>query len=141
MVLVGVREYDAEHVAALFDHVTDVGKDQVDAGQVVAREGDAEIDHDPLAATLVANPVDGEVPAELAKAAERREHERVGRPRHHPSPLPDRPGPTSWTTSPAAMVRRSPSGSTSSRQPASSSVSNTPASSRSGRRRRITSPI
>src|SRR5262249_39265336 len=110
--------------------------------QILARESDAEIDHDPLPAALVADAVEGEIHADLAQAAERREYQLIAEIRHQPS-LPaagDRSGPRSWTTSPAAMVRRSPSGSASPSRPASSIASNTPPSSRSASRTRITWP-
>src|SRR6185503_15376845 len=60
------------------DQVANVGENQVDARQVVARERDAEIDREPLARVLAPQPVDREVHADLADAAQRREDELVG---------------------------------------------------------------
>ena len=76
MVLVRVGEHDAGEVLALLDQIADVGQDEVDAGQMLFRgEGDAEIDRQPLPAPLGAEPVDRQVHADLADAAERREHQ------------------------------------------------------------------
>ena len=47
MVLVGVGDDDAGEVGALLLEIADVGKDEVDAGQVGVGEGDAEVDRDP----------------------------------------------------------------------------------------------
>ena len=58
MVFMRVREHDAEEVAALLDQKADVRQDQIDAGQVLAGEGDAEIDRDPLPAALGAEAVE-----------------------------------------------------------------------------------
>ncbi len=52
MILVRVREHDAEKVAALLDEEADVRQDEIDAGQVVAGERNAEVDRDPLPAAL-----------------------------------------------------------------------------------------
>ena len=76
MVLVRVGEHDAGDVAALLDEIADVGQDQIDAGQVLLlRKRHADVDHQPGAAALVAEPVDRQIHADLADAAERREHE------------------------------------------------------------------
>ena len=66
MILVRVGEHEAEKVAALLDQIADVGKDEIDAGKVVAGERDAEIDRDPLPAALVAEAVEREIHADLA---------------------------------------------------------------------------
>ena len=82
MVLVRVREHDAENVFALLDQIADVRQDQIDARQVVAGEGHAEIDDDPLPAAFVAEAVEREIHADLADPAERRKDEFVARARH-----------------------------------------------------------
>ncbi len=53
----------------------DVGQDEVDARQRRVREGDADIDDDPLARARRAEAVEREVHADLADAAERHEDE------------------------------------------------------------------
>ena len=53
VVLVRVGEHDAEQVArALFDEL-EIGEHQVDARVFVAREGHAQIDHQPLAVAAI----------------------------------------------------------------------------------------
>src|SRR5262249_15074672 len=78
VILVRVGEHEAEQVAALLHEIADVRQDKVDAGQRLVGKGDAEIDRDPLPAPLVAEAVKGEIHADLAGPAERREHEFVG---------------------------------------------------------------
>ena len=76
MILVRVGEHDADEILALLDQIADVGQDQIDAGQMLlAGERHAEIDREPLAAALVAEAVERQVHADLADAAERREHQ------------------------------------------------------------------
>ena len=79
MVLMGMGEHDAGEVLALLFEEADVGQDQVDARQMLLRrERDAAIDRQPLPAALVAEAVDREIHADLADAAERREHQFLG---------------------------------------------------------------
>ena len=73
MVLVGVREHEADEVFALFLEEGDIRHDQVDARQMfLIAEGYAEIDREPCALMAIAKAVDRQVHADLADAAERR---------------------------------------------------------------------
>ena len=77
MVLVRMGDDDADKVLLdLFDK-SDVGKDEIDAGQFVAGEGDADIDQQPFAPFGWAEAVEGAVHADLAEAAKRREDQFV----------------------------------------------------------------
>ena len=79
MILVRVGQHDAGDVAPLLHEIADVGKDEIDAGQVLfAGERHADVDDEPGAAPLVAQPIDREIHADLADTAERREHEFTG---------------------------------------------------------------
>src|SRR5262245_18376420 len=82
MILVRVREHDAEKIAALLLQVADVRHDEIDAGQRVVGESNPEIDRDPLPAVLVAEAVDREIHADLADPAKRSEHEFIGGAHH-----------------------------------------------------------
>ena len=76
MILMRVGEHQAGEVFALLHQIADVGQDQIDARQMLFRgERHAEIDRQPLAVALVAQAVDRQVHADLADAAERREHQ------------------------------------------------------------------
>ena len=76
MILVRMREHDAGEVLALRDQIADVRQDQVDARQMLFRgKRHAEIDDQPLPPALVADPVDRQIHADLADAAERRKHQ------------------------------------------------------------------
>ena len=80
VVLVRVGQHEAGERAALLLDEAQVGQDHVDAGVVLAlREGDAEIDHQPLARIGGPKAVEIAVHADLADAAERHEHELAGR--------------------------------------------------------------
>ena len=73
MILVGMGQHDGEQVLpALLDEGR-IRHEHVDAGQRIAREGDAEIDHQPLALASV----EVEVHADLAGPAEGQEVQRV----------------------------------------------------------------
>ena len=73
MILMGMRQHEAHQVLALLLQEADVGHDQVDPRQMLlVAEGDAEIDREPGALVAVAEPVDRQVHADLADAAERR---------------------------------------------------------------------
>ena len=75
MILMRVGQHQPGEIAPLLDEERDVRHDQVDAGQVVARERDAEIDREPRALAAVAEAVEREIHPDLADAAERREHQ------------------------------------------------------------------
>jgi hypothetical protein len=68
MILVSMGKHDAENIAALFDQITDVRKDQVNAGQFGPCKRNADIDDHPRTAALAAQPVQGEVHTDLASA-------------------------------------------------------------------------
>ena len=89
MILVRMREHESEQIAPLRDQERDVWHDQVDAGQIVARERHAEVDRDPLSLRPLADAVEREIHADLADAAERREEQFL---RHYKflSPPPER---------------------------------------------------
>ena len=53
----------------------DIGQDEIDAGIAVVAEFDAEIDHDPLAASTIADAIEIAVHADLADTAEWQQHE------------------------------------------------------------------
>src|SRR3954469_15396836 len=75
MILMRMSKHKPKQIAPLRDQECDVRHDQVDAGQFLARERNAEIDRDPFAAGSLADPLEGEVHADLANATERREQE------------------------------------------------------------------
>ena len=80
VVLVAVREEDRAHALGVVAQVAHVGEDQVDAEMLVAREGEARVDDDDLAAGLE----DGHVLSDLSEAAERDDPQSVLR---HPRSL------------------------------------------------------
>ena len=69
MVFVGMGDDDALEVLALFGKEPDIGKHQIDAGQIKTREGHAAIDHDPLAVGRRAIAVKGQVHADFPHSA------------------------------------------------------------------------
>ena len=73
MILVRVGQHQPCDIAPLLDEERDVRHDQVDAGQIVARERDAEIDDEPRPLAAVTEAVKGEIHPDLADPAERRE--------------------------------------------------------------------
>ena len=86
MVLMGMRQHEADQVLALFFQKADVGHDQIDAGQMLlVAEGHPEIDREPGALMAVAEAVDRQVHADLADAAERRKGQFI-RSCHHAAP-------------------------------------------------------
>src|SRR5215831_2669227 len=87
VVLVRMGEHETEEIAALLHEIADIRQNQIDAGQRIVTEGDAEVDRDPLPTLLVAEPVDREVHADLADPAQGREDELVGRARHGGGPV------------------------------------------------------
>ena len=74
VVLVAVREHDADDVVEPVLDRLEVGQDQVDAGLVLLGEQHAAVDDEELAAVLE----DGHVAADLAEAAERGDAEGSG---------------------------------------------------------------
>src|SRR6185437_12610396 len=86
MILMGMREHEANEVLALFLQKADVRHDQVDPRQMLlVAEGDAEIDGKPGALVAIAEAIDRQVHADLADAAERCKGQFI-RPRHHTAP-------------------------------------------------------
>ncbi len=83
----------------------DVGHDEIDAGRGVVAERHAHIDAQPGAALFGADPVEREIHADLADAAERNEQAA----RVRPAPCVSRPT-ARGKTSPARIVSRTPSG-------------------------------
>ena len=70
MVLVAVGEHQADDIFALFDQITDVGQDEIDARQVLlGRERHAAVDDEPLPPPRIAKAVDREVHPDLTDAA------------------------------------------------------------------------
>jgi hypothetical protein len=82
MIFMRVRKHDAEEIAALLHQIADIRKNEIDAGQILATKGDAEVDGDPLPASLIADAVEAEIHTDLAHSTERREDEFVARFRH-----------------------------------------------------------
>ena len=76
MVLMRVREHDADQIAFLLGDIADVRQDQIDTRQLIfRRERHAEIDDQPFALAALPDAVKRQVHADLAYAAERREHQ------------------------------------------------------------------
>src|SRR5258707_3722127 len=116
MVLMGMGEHEPDQIAPLLHEKADVGHDEIDAGQVVAGKGDAEIDGEPRLFLLRAEAVERQVHADLADTAERRKDEfffwRDHRRNGAPGPAAVKPGARpsrTGNTSPAVMVSRRPS--------------------------------
>src|SRR6185295_2699363 len=80
MVLVGMSDDDADEVLAALLDESRIGHHDLDARRAVVAEGDAEIDHQPLAGMAV----EVEVHADLARAAQREEQQLVVRGNCHP---------------------------------------------------------
>src|SRR5215475_13846688 len=142
MILVRMSQHQAEEIAPFFHEIANVRHDEIDAGQRLVGKSNAKIDRDPLPALLVAEAINREIHADLAGAAQRREHEFIGGAHVASSShvaLTETDG-GSRNTSPAAMVMVPPSGRPSTRPPDSSRASKRPASSRSARRTRTLSP-
>src|SRR5262252_5485833 len=142
MILVRMGQHQAEEIVPFFHEIANVRHDEIDAGQRLVGKSNAKIDRDPLPALLVAEAINREIHADLAGAAERREHEFIGGAHVASSghlALTETDG-GSRNTSPAAMVMVPPSGKPSTRPPDSSRASKRPASSRSARRTRTLSP-
>jgi hypothetical protein len=89
VILVRVRDDDAEEVVALALDEAQVREHEVDAGKLLfAAETHAAVDEDPLAAPWRPEAVQRRVHADLAEAAEGHEHELVLAVRHEFSYAP-----------------------------------------------------
>ncbi len=75
VILMRVGDDEADEVALDGLHEGEVGHDEIDAGRLVAGEGQAEIDHQPFAPSRRAEAVKGAVHADFAQAAQGDKHE------------------------------------------------------------------
>ena len=75
MVLMGVGENEAYEIRALGFEKGDIWKDDIDARLVLAAEGDAHIDDEPLSILLRPVAIDVEIHADLPNATEGEEDE------------------------------------------------------------------
>src|SRR5712691_1173306 len=135
VILVAVGEHDALEVLPLGLEKADVGHDQVDAGNFRVGEGHAHVDAEPFAPAAGAEPIEREVHADLADAAERHEQKLVVAWRH------GQPALAIGNTSPAEIASRAPSALRNNSAPSSSIASKVPASVRSGSRTSIALPM
>jgi hypothetical protein len=87
MVLVRMREHEAQEIAPLLYQIADVRKNDFDTGQLIPGESDPHVDHNPAAVLLRPEAIKGEIHSDLAYSAERREHELIGGPRHARAPI------------------------------------------------------
>src|SRR5712672_12588 len=134
----------AKKVAPFLDHVTDVGKNEINPWMFLAAKRHAKIDRNPLPAGRVAHAVNRQIHADLAHAAKRRKDKFVLKVCHQIKPAAVRPNPprspARCTTSPAVTTCREPSRMRITKPPVSSSVSKCPTISRSARRTRMADP-
>ncbi len=77
VVLMRVGDDDADEILLRLLDEAEIRHDEIDARQLVAGEGDAEVDHQPLAGVRRPIAVERAIHADLAQAAERGEHELV----------------------------------------------------------------
>ena len=77
MVLMRMGQHDAEQVAAFLFDEAEIGEHDIDAGLAVVRKGDAEIDHQPLAAARRAEAVEIDIHADLAHPAKGQEDQLI----------------------------------------------------------------
>jgi hypothetical protein len=77
MILVRMGENDAKQVLPLRFDEAQIGKHDVHAGFAVVRKGDAEIDHQPLAAARRAEAIEIDIHADLAHPAEGKEDQLI----------------------------------------------------------------
>src|SRR3954447_8716753 len=131
VIFMRMREHEPRKVAPVLDQERDVRHDQVDAGQVVARERHAEINRHPGALSTIAEAVERKIHPDLADSAERREEEFGG----HQTCT------GAGKISPAVIGSSWPAGSRNIRRPVSSSDSNLPVSSRLASRTTMSPPI
>ena len=75
MVLVGVGDDEADEVLLRLLDEGEVGHDEIDARQILAGEGEAEIDHQPFAALGRPEAVERAIHADFAETAERGEYQ------------------------------------------------------------------
>ena len=76
MILMRVGEHQPRKILALVDEIADIGQNQIDTGQlVVSRKRHAEINRKPGAMLRVTHPVNRQVHADLANAAQRGKHQ------------------------------------------------------------------
>jgi hypothetical protein len=87
MIFVRVRQHQAYNIAALLDQIADIGENELNAGEIIASEGNAEIDRKPPPVLLLAESVKREIHADLADPAERRENELIRVARHARVPV------------------------------------------------------
>ena len=87
MILVGVRQHQTDDIAALLNQITNIGKNELDPGKIIAGKRDAEIDRKPPPLPLRAEPIERQIHADLADAAQRREDELIGGCRHARIPV------------------------------------------------------
>jgi len=120
MILMRMRDEHAEQIVLLADGEADIRQDKIDAGKIGAGEGNAAIDHDPLAILHRTKAVECEIHADLADAAQWQEYQFV-RARHHCDPSF-----REKKTSPEAMRIVSPESSLSASNPSLSMPANMP---------------
>src|SRR5262249_19915652 len=113
MILMRVRQHQSSKILPLFDQITDIGQNQIDAGQMIlCRKGHAEVDRKPSSIMRVAETVYRQVHADFADTAQRGKDQFLWRGHGQRPPKPK--------TSPAVTAVTVPAWSSSNR-PASSS--------------------
>ena len=78
VILVGMSDDNADQILLRFFDEGDVGHQQIDAGQVLAGEGETDVDHQPFAGARRAEAVERTIHADLAETAKRSENQFVG---------------------------------------------------------------
>src|SRR5215467_2480179 len=73
MIFVGMREHKSHKIPPLLLQKADIRHDAINAGQIVARKGDAKIDREPGLLALRTDTIHRQIHADLADPAERRE--------------------------------------------------------------------
>jgi len=74
-------------MAAFLNQIADVGENEIDPRQIIAGEGNAEVDRKPTPVLFRAEAVKREIHADLADTAERREDEFIGGAKHGRIPV------------------------------------------------------
>ena len=82
MIFMGVRQHQTDNIAAFLDQITNIRKNKLDPGKIIAGKRNAEIDRKPPPLPLGAKTIERQIHADLADAAERRENELIGGWRH-----------------------------------------------------------
>ena len=77
VVLMRVGDDDADQILLCLLDKAQIRHDEIDAGHLLARKGDAKVNHQPLASVRRPITVKGAIHADLAQAAERGEHELI----------------------------------------------------------------